>query len=274
MATVAAELPTMGGRTDRLSGTPRAAALDRWIFVIMAAWFVLVILVGFVPDSLGKVAAVQAGLRAPFPLVLHLHALLIGTFMLLLLTQTILMATGKDHLHMRVGVAAFVVAPALVVVGVVLVPTIYYSVWDAAHNGPPGLREAMQHRLPAVDNVMLLQFRAGLLFPLFLAIGLRARRGDAGLHKRMMLLAPAVALVAAIARMDWLPSTLPSSQLSLDLFMLVVVSPLFVWDVVRNHAVHRAWWIWLGVNVPAALLVFAAWDTPWWHATARQIMNV
>jgi hypothetical protein len=37
------------------------------------------------------------------------------------------------------------------------------------------------------DNIMLLQFRIGLLFPLFLLIGLRARGINAGLHKRMMI---------------------------------------------------------------------------------------
>jgi hypothetical protein len=28
------------------------------------------------------------------------------------------------------------------------------------------------------------------------------------------------------------------------------------------------------VNLPFAVAVNALWDTPWWHATARQLMGV
>jgi hypothetical protein len=90
----------------------------------------------------------------------------------------------------------------------------------------------------------------------------------------MMFLAPAPALAAAVDRMTWLPTTLPASALGSDLWILFAVSPLFVWDVVRNRRVHEAYWIWLAICVPAALIVYGLWDTPWWHATARHIMGV
>jgi hypothetical protein len=90
----------------------------------------------------------------------------------------------------------------------------------------------------------------------------------------MMFLATAIALPAAIDRMTWLPNTFPASPVATDLYILVAVSPLFVWDVVRNRRVHEAYWIWLGINVPAALLVYSLWDTPWWHATARAMLGV
>src|SRR3954452_22335875 len=115
MATVAGGFSSREGHPDALSGTPRAHALDRWIFVVTAVWFIAIVLTGFIPDSLMKVAAVQAGGRSacaagarrppPFPLVLHMHAVLMGSFLLLLLTQTVLMATGRRELHMRVGIA-------------------------------------------------------------------------------------------------------------------------------------------------------------------------
>jgi hypothetical protein len=67
---------------------------------------------------------------------------------------------------------------------------------------------------------------------------------------------------------------MPASPLSPDLYTLAAVSPMFFWDVIRNRSVHRAYWIWLGVFVPAALVVNALWDTPSWHATAKAIMGV
>src|SRR5690348_7833571 len=89
---------------DHLSGTARANVIDRWIYVFTAASLIAIVLAGFVPDSLSKIAAIQAGQRPPFPLVLHVHAVLMGCFLLLLLGQTILMATGKRSGHMQLGI--------------------------------------------------------------------------------------------------------------------------------------------------------------------------
>jgi hypothetical protein len=274
MATVAGAFSFREGHPDVLSGTPRAHALDRWIFVVTAVWFIAIVLTGFIPDSVMKVAAVQAGERPPFPLVLHMHAVLMGSFLLLLLTQTVLMATGRRELHMRVGIAAFVLVPALVVIGLILAPTMYYQTWNALQTAPPEARGKLQELVSRQENIKLLQLRIGLLFPLFIGIALKARGASAGIHKRMMFLATAIALPAAIDRMTWLPNTFPASPVATDLYILVAVSPLFVWDVVRNRRVHEAYWIWLGINVPAALLVYSLWDTPWWHATARAMLGV
>ena len=126
----------------------------------------------------------------------------------------------------------------------------------------------------AVDAQRLLQLRIGILFALFLAIGARARGKNDGLHKRMMILATALPLPAAINRIPWLPSSLPESPLSAELYILAVLAPMFLWDVVRNKGVHRAYWIWLGLVVPTTLAINAAWDTRWWHAAAKRLMGV
>jgi heme/copper-type cytochrome/quinol oxidase subunit 3 len=274
MATVAAPIASSAPRQDRLTGTPRAHAIDRWIYVFTAASFIVICLAGFVPSSMAKIAAVQAGERPPFPLVLHMHAALMGSFLLLLLAQTTLMATGRCNHHRQLGLAALVLAPALVIVGFILVPTTYHGIWTAAQTAPITAQEQLQQTLRLVENIMLLQLRIGILFPLFLAIALRARRRDAGLHKRMMILAVAMALPAGVDRIPWLPTTIPASPVSPDLYTLLAISPMFIWDVFRNRYVHKAYWIWLGINLPFAIAVHGLWDTPWWHAAARQLMGV
>lgn len=274
MATIAGTIGDTERRGDILSGTPRAHAIDRWIYVFTAASFVAIVLAGFIPSSLEKVAAVRAGLRPPFPLILHLHAILMGSFLLLLLAQTTLVATGRCDLHRRLGLLSLVIAPALVVVGFILVPTTYQGVWNAASTAPPEAREQLQQLILRLDNIMLLQLRIGILFPLFLIIALRARGSDAGLHKRMMILATAMALPAGIDRIPWLPTTLPASPLGPDLYTLLAVSPMFIWDVMRNRGVHRAYWIWIGVSLPFAVAVHGLWNSEWWHAAARQLMGV
>jgi hypothetical protein len=274
MATIAEQFAGNDSRIDVLSGTPRAHAIDRWIFVFMAAWFIAIVLTGFIPDSMMKVAMVQAGARPPFPIVLHMHAVLMGSFLLLLFTQTWLMATGRRDLHMRLGIAGVILAGALVTVGFVLAPTMYHETWNALQSAPPNARAKLQEVLSIKEDILLLQLRIGILFPLFLAIGIKARRGNAGLHKRMMILATVMALPAGIDRITWLPTTMPASPLSVDLYTILAVSPMLVWDVIRNHSLHRAYWIWFAVTLPVAAVVNFLWDTPAWHATARQIMGV
>jgi hypothetical protein len=274
MASVAASAGESARRVDRLSGTPRAHAVDRWIYVFMAASFILIVLTGFIPDSLMKIEMVKAGARPPFSVVLHMHAVLMGSFLLLLLAQTTLVATGRNERHVALGRAAFILVPALVIVGLILVPTNYHEVWNTAHAGPTGARQAMQKFLPRLENIMLLQLRVGLLFPLFLYIGLKARRSDPGLHKRMMILATAVPLGAAIDRMKWLPSTMPESPIATDLYIFLAVAPMFAWDLIRNRSVHRAWLIWIGLSLAASAIVIGLWDTAWWHQTAPKLMGV
>ncbi|AGG89616.1 MULTISPECIES: hypothetical protein [Rhodanobacter] len=252
---------------------PFALAIDRWIWVFMAAFFIAITLAGFIPDSLGKLAMVRAGARPPFPPILHVHAVLMGAFLLLLLTQAWLMATGRRDRHMLLGRAAFVLVPAIVVVGFILVPTIYQQVWNGAQAAPPPVREQLRQTLHFLDNIALLQTRIGIFFPLCIVLALRARHADPGFHKRMMFLAVATPLQAAMDRIAWLPTTAPVSPLSTDLYTLLAVSPLFVWDVARHRTVHRAYLVWLGLYLPFAVAVHLLWDTPGWHALVPRILG-
>jgi uncharacterized membrane protein YozB (DUF420 family) len=274
MATVADRFSFKERRPDLLSGTPRAHAIDRWIFVVQASFFIVVVLAGFIPDAIGMVAAANAGLRPPLPPILHVHAVVMGSFLLLLLTQSVLMATGRCELHKRVGIAAFVLVPVLVVVGLMLAPTIYREFWSFAQTAPPELQEKLQFRIRMLNDILLMQIRIGILFPLFMGIALAARKDNAGLHKRMMFLATAMPMPAAIDRMHWLPNTIPSSAVGTDLYIVASVMPLFIWDVVRNRRVHEAYWIWLGISLPFCFVVYSLWNTPWWFAMAPRIMGV
>jgi hypothetical protein len=240
----------------------------------MAVWFIAITLTGFIPDSMMKVGMVKAGLRPPFPIVLHMHAIVMGSFLLVLLAQAWLMATGRRAYHMQLGLLGYGLGILLVVVGFVLVPTMYGQVWNGAHFGPPQVREMLQPRVPIMDDIALLQFRIGILFAVFMAIAFRARGRNAGMHKRMMFLAIAGALPAAFDRISWIPTTMPASPVGPDLYVLFAIAPMFLWDVLRNRSVHPAYVIWLAINIPFAIAVHGLWDTPWWHQMAPRIMGV
>ena len=273
MATVASRPVQPGRPRDLLSGTPRAHGLDRWIFVATATLYIVIVLVGFIPDSIIKIDMVKAGLRAPFPPILHAHAVLMGSFLLFLLSQTWLVATGRTSTHRAVGPVGALLAIALVIVGVILAPTMYHQVSEGLRAAPPEARAPLQDLLLRLDNILLLQMQAGLLFSLYVALGVSARSRDSGFHKRMMVIAPAMALGAAFARMTWLPHSLPASPLSIVLYQMLALAPLFVWDVIRNRRIHRAYVVLAATYFPVALTAYVFWGTAWWHETARAIMN-
>jgi len=273
MATVLSE-PAVGRPIDLLSGALRAHRLDHWIYVITAVGFIIITLTGFIPDSLMKLELAKAGQRPPFPVVAHFHAVLMGGFLLLLLCQTVLMTTGRGDLHRRIGPVVYLLAPALIVVGFLLASGTWHGVWHAAHDGPMQIRTAMLNLSQRLDNILLLQIQVGILFALLLFLGLQARKTDRGFHKRMMIIAPAMALPAAFDRITWIPTTMPHSALSAELYPLLALAPLVAWDIFRNRRIHRAYWVFLAVYLPAAVAVNVAWDQPWWHDAVRRMMGV
>jgi hypothetical protein len=266
--------PFAGPTTYAPSDKPLVRAIDRWIWVFMAASFIVYTLVGFVPDSLMKMDAVTAGQRPPFPATLHAHALLMGSYLLLLFAQTVLMATGRSALHQKLGVASLAIAPALVIVGFLLIPTMYHSNWAVIQDLPAEAQAGAMQGLRIADNIMLLQLRIGILFPAFLAIALLARRTEPGVHKRMMFLSIAMALPAAFDRITWIPSTMPASPVSPDLYVLFAIAPMFIWDLVRTRKLHKAYVIWAAIVAPFTLAVHLLWNTEWWHTTARQLVGL
>ncbi len=273
MATVA------DGQLTRSPARPSAEAgltafVDRWIWTFMAGLFLAVVLVGFIPDSLTKLAALRAGTRPPFPPVLHVHAVLTGSWLLLLLAQTTLMATGRRAWHMQLGLLAMVLAPAIVIAGVVLIPTRYALLLDFIHALPPAEQARLADRMVLPNNLLLFQLRTGLLFALFVGLGLRARKRDSGMHKRLMILATALPMPAAVDRILWLPTTVPHNPIAQDLYTLLLVSPMFAWDLYRLGRVHRAYLLWLGALLPFTVAFQFVWGTPWWQAFVPRLMGV
>lgn len=260
------------------SFTPRPLAAetarDRWIFVLVAAIFVLVALGGFVPSSVAKIGAVQAGQRPPFEPIMHVHAAMMGGWLLLLLVQASLMSTGRRVLHRWLGMAGAVLAAAMLISGVLLVRAVWQRVAGMA--GAPGVDPAAVAGVQSIiANVLLGQLRTAVEFPLFIGWALWVRRSDPGSHMRFMVLGTAVPMGAAFDRFGEAIglTTLPGNALSLDLYMLACVLPLFIWDYMRLGRLHPASRTWLIINVPLALAMILLWGSPWWQATAPRLMG-
>lgn len=233
------------------------SVLDRWIYAFTAALFLAVAIVGFTPRS---VAILAGELRFP-PLIVHIHAALMFAWLGLLLAQTLLVATGRTALHMKLGLASLVVAPCL------WAAMIAISIWRYHERAELG-------EIVHGSNILLTQSRSILYFALFVAWALLVRKTDYETHKRMMLLATVTLLGAAITRMTWLPTTFPADYAAPHAYMFLLLAPALAYDIVRLGRPHRAYLIGLALLLPWVIATQSLWSSPWWVATASKLMGV
>lgn len=250
------------------------AIVDRWIYVFMAAFLIAITLTGFVPDSFRKIASVDSGMRPPLHPLMHVHAVLMGAWMLLLLAQTSLMAIGNARYHKALGITSFVLAPAILLTGLLLVPVNYTQIAAFAAQSPPDVAAALQKDLIIKADFLLMQLRSATLFAAFVTLGIWARQRDAGFHKRLMVMATLIPLPAAIARTSWLPSTVPQSLLSLDIAILVCVLPMFLWDMYRLKRVHAAYIVAFALWLPFVVAGWLLWGTDGWRTFAAGLLKL
>jgi len=86
-----------------------SATADRRFYFFLTILIALVAITGFAPSSSG---ILNGTIPSP-PLIVHLHAAAMATWLLLLVAQAGLVTAGRRDLHMRLGLASLVLAPAL-----------------------------------------------------------------------------------------------------------------------------------------------------------------
>lgn len=246
-------------QSDLLLRSPALPRLDidRWAYTFMTSLFALTAVVGFAPRS----AAILAGMLPSPPLSVHVHAALMCLWLLLLVSQSALVAGRARYLHATLGLASLVLVPVIVAT-MILATLDTYALMQAAGAGTLG------------SSILLLQIRSVLLFSLFFVWGFRTRRSDRATHKRMMLLCTFVILDAAVARMNWLPFNDITVTISWTfLYQLLLLLPVLVYDYLRFGRVHGAWLLGLALYVPFMLLSSALWLSPAWHTFASGLLG-
>lgn len=174
-----------GIRVPKAVSTPECFApfheQDRAFFLAFVALSWLAIVMGFSPELGGQLKGL-----APYPpLIVHVHAVVFGGWMVLFTAQIWLIRSRRLDLHRRLGLIAVPMVPVMVVLGV------------ATSLVSRGLRfESGQNEMLAFMIVPLTDM---VLFPSF-AIPALLFRKDPALHKRLMLLAVATLLPAAFGR--------------------------------------------------------------------------
>ena len=208
MATAAARRPSL--------------STERKFFSSMAIALLITAFVGFAPTYFLMIPMHGR----PLPLLVHLHGAAGTAWMLLLVTQTSLVAAGRRDLHRRMGVLGVALAAGIVVLGVMVALASVRHGRVNAGSLPPA-------------NLIAVQFTTIALFANFAALGF-VFRTKAGAHKRLIILAtismqlPALARIARMANVWPLPPTAIGGLILTNLFLIA----LAVYDWIRLGRLH------------------------------------
>jgi hypothetical protein len=240
-----------------LAGGVTPVSSDRMFHAGMAWLLVVVAVAGFMPRS---IAIINGTMPMP-PLVVHLHAAVMASWVSLLAVQATLALTDRMDLHRRWGLASLVVGPLVLI----MLIAITFARQNAAFGTPAG---------PIVNNILFVQIRSIVLFPTFFVWALLTRQTDPQTHKRMMLLATLSLLDAGIARMTWLPyNAFPRAYLSIHLYLLLLLVPPLLYDLIRTRRIHRAWLWGLALMLPWVVATEFVWGTPWWEKVGPKLVG-
>src|SRR5467141_3375498 len=143
---------------------------DHLFFSAMALLILATVFVGFAPTYY------LAGMfHAPLPsLIIHLHGAAVTCWILLLVTQTSLVSAGRVDIHRRLGIAGFLLACLMVILGVL-------AATDGLvrQAGPAGRDPQFFYIIPLTDM---------LIFATLIFFAFRARSNPPA-HKRLILVA-------------------------------------------------------------------------------------
>ena len=208
-------------------------------YIGMSAVFVAIAFIGFLPTY--WLPLVQGTLNVP-PIT-HLHALFFYGWTLFLLRQTWLAGIGEIGRHRTLGVAGVALATGMLFVGLNAAAT-SVRIAEAAGGGEAGRKFA------------IVSVTAILLFAVLVAIALvNVRKPE--VHKRLMLVATASILQAAVGRMFIVLLRIPrqpgeslaahAPPVFVTVMPGLVVDLLIVAGMIHDRRttgrVHRAYWI-------------------------------
>ena len=195
--------------------------------------------------------------HAPLPsLIIHVHGAAFSCWILLLVAQTSLVSLGRVDIHRRLGIAGFILAILMVILGVMAATDLLVR-----EGGPPGTDAKFFYIVP-LSGMMIF---APLIFFAF-----RARTNPPA-HKRLILVATTALVVAAIAR--W-PFPIVQSLSAAYRFSYIFLILLVAYDLWSTRKIHRAT-LWAG-----AFLIFVeqisqpVGHTAAWHAFAGWVQSL
>ena len=202
---------------------PSAVGQRRPLYMALSILIALIAVVGFWPTYFGPLVLgtlVQ-------PLLIHIHAIIFSGWLLVFFLQAYFAATKRIRLHLAVGQVGIWYGVVLIIVGLT-------TGVIRASASPPGRAESL---LLAIIEDML-------MFAGFFALAIWYRKKPK-VHRPAMVLAATSLLVAAVARMTFLP---PSIPIRLTIWSLPVLIAMAI-EFRERRAVHPIYLLGLAVFV-------------------------
>jgi hypothetical protein len=226
---------------------------DHVFFSAMALLILATVFIGF-----ARTYYLAGVFQAPLPsLTIHLHGAAFSCWILLLVTQASLVSAGRVDIHRRLGIAGFLLACLMVVLGVL-------AATDALvrSGGNPQMDPKVFYIIPMTDMLVF----ATLVFFAFRA------RSNPPAHKRLILVATVALMIAAIAR--WPLALVHRNPIKAALLSYLFLLMLVAYDLWSTRKVYRAT-LWAGaflilvqqVRIPIG-------KTAAWHAFASWAQSV
>src|SRR5437773_4284052 len=194
---------------------------DRRLYIWLAVFMPIIVLAGFARSYYLKGFF---GFPALPSLLVHLHGVVMTSWVVLFVTQVSLVATGRTRTHQRLGVLGAVLAPLLIVV------TVLTAIAGAARGSTPG---------PPALQFLVIPLGDMLVFAILVGTALYFRRSRLDVHKRLMLLAAVNLLAPAVARipLHFIETGGPLAFFGLtDLCLLACVA----FDTIKNRRLPPA----------------------------------
>ncbi len=194
---------------------------DRRMYIWFAVLMPIIVLAGFARSYYLKSFF---GFPALPSLLVHLHGIVMTSWVVLFVVQVSLVATGRTRTHQRLGVFGAILAVLIVIVGVLT------AIAGAARGATPGPPALQFLAVPLFDM---------LAFSILVGTALYVRRRRLDIHKRLMLLAAVNLLAPAIARipLHFIETGGPLAFFGLtDLCLLACVG----FDTIKNRRLHPA----------------------------------
>ncbi len=193
-----------------------ASRADRLFFPLMALTALAVVGAGFAPTYYLKFWFQTPAL----PAMVHVHAAAFTGWLLLLLTQVLLVRGRRVQWHRAMGKAAAAIVVVMVVTGYAVIV------------GKP--RPTAAARAFIFTPILSL-----LLFPAFVSAAIYFRR-DSATHKRLMWIATIFIATAGITRLMTMLGLHPNYYRSYAATYAILLLPLVAFDLTRLHRLHPA----------------------------------
>lgn len=220
---------------------------DHVFFSAMALLMLVTVFVGF-----SRTYYLAGMFYAPLPnWIIHLHGAVFSCWILLLITQTSLVSAGRVDIHRRLGIAGFLLACAMLVLGILAASD------SLARNAGPAGRDAKFFYIIPMSNI--------LAFAILIFFAFRARFNPPA-HKRLILIATSSLTIAALAR--WPVAMVYRHADIATLFSCIFLVILGAYDLWSTRKIHRAT-LWASASLILAYLIrVPIGKTAAWHAFA------